>query len=55
MLDASSGWREGSSGASMHETAVTHGCFRYFDGDMHYLPPTITKMVRVLQGEGSWS
>ncbi len=24
-------------------------CFRYFDGDMHYLPPTLTKLVRVLQ------
>jgi len=46
MLDASCGWRASISGATHHEMAVALGCYRFFDGDMHYTRSTLARIIR---------
>jgi hypothetical protein len=48
ILDTSSGW-QGSTGSTYHELAVALGCYRFFDCDMHYTRPTLTRIIRALQ------
>lgn len=49
-LDASLGWRgESGTGATVHEAATAFGCFRFFDGDMHFTRPTLFRLVRAFQ------
>ena len=48
MLDASSGWRASQTGATHHEMSVALGCYRFFDGDMHYARVTLAKLIRAL-------
>ena len=48
LLDASSGWRTSETGATHHEMAVALGCYRFFDGDMHYARATLAKLIRAL-------
>jgi hypothetical protein len=50
ILDASLGWRGmGRTGATAHEAATALGCFRFFDGDMHFTRPTLFRLVRAFQ------
>jgi hypothetical protein len=50
VLDASLGWRGmGGTGATAHEMATALGCFRFFDGDMHFSRPTLFRLVRAFQ------
>lgn len=50
LLDASRGWRGGASGtgATNHEMSLALGCYRFFDGDMHYNRATLAQLVRAL-------
>ena len=53
VLAASPGWWAGGArpdtGHTAYETALARGCFRYFDGDMHYTEQTLQIMIRGLQ------
>jgi hypothetical protein len=50
VLDTSCGWRGGGgTGATAHEATTALGCFRFFDGDMHFTRPTLFRLVRALQ------
>jgi hypothetical protein len=50
VLDASLGWRGlDGTGATAHEAATALGCFRFFDGDMHFTRPTLFRLVRAFQ------
>ena len=48
ILDASCGWRK-STGSTDYELSVSFGCFRFFDGDMHYTRATLAKLIQALQ------
>lgn len=49
IIDASPGWLAGTH-ATASEAAIAHNCFRFFDCDMHYPPPALNILVRVLHG-----